>query len=68
MSGTRWAWAIWVAGLVLLILMAIPTLGFTLVLVCAWWVGGPFYVSKHGDVAPYWKPLRPCRPWWRDIR
>jgi hypothetical protein len=68
MSEKLWAWVIWVIGLLLLILLAIPSLGFTVILIWAWWVGGPLYISKDGEVAPFWQPMKPRKLWWRDIR
>jgi len=68
MSEKRWAWVIWWTGLVALIALAIPTLGFTVPFIVGWWVGGPFHVSEEGDVAPFWKPMGPEKLWWRDFR
>jgi len=68
MSEKLWAWVIWCTGFVVLVLLAIPTLGFTVPFVIAWWVGGPFYVSREGDVRPFWKPMGPVKLWWRDFR
>ena len=68
MSERGWAWVIWISWLPVLLLLAVPTYGFTLVFVVLWWMWGPFYVSKEGDVAPYWDPPRPRKLWWRDIR
>ena len=68
MSEKAWAWILWGIGFVVLGLLAIPTLGFTLVFLWAWWVGGPLYFDKEGDFAPFWRPIQPQRLWWRDIR
>jgi len=67
MTEKRWAWVIWLIGLLTLVLLAIPTLGFTLVFVVLWWIGGPFCITREGDVAPFWQPMAPGRLWWRDI-
>jgi hypothetical protein len=68
MTEKRWAWVIWVGGLLVLIGLALPTLGFTVPFAVLWWMSGPFYVSRQGDVAPFWKPMGPAKLWWRNIR
>ena len=68
MSERLWAWVIWVLGFLFVILLAIPSSGFSIILIWVWWVGGPFYVSKDGEVAPFWQPMQPRKLWWRNIR
>lgn len=68
MSEKGWAWLIWTLSGLLLVLLAVPTIGFTLIFLWPWWVGGPFYVTRECEVGPWWKPMAPTRPWWRDIR
>lgn len=68
MSERSWGWVIWIAGLGVLLLLAFPTLGFTIPFAILWWIGGPFYLSKEGEVGPFWQPMKPRRLWWRDIR
>jgi hypothetical protein len=63
-----WAWAIWVIGFLVIVFLAIPSLGFTLIFLWPWWVGGPFYVNNECEIGPYWRPMKPEKLWWRDIR
>jgi hypothetical protein len=64
----RWAWIIWWLGLLILIVLGFATLGFTIPFIVAWWIGGPFCITKDGEVAPFWQPMKPQKLWWRDIR
>lgn len=68
MTERAWAWAIWVSGILLIAVLAIPNLGFSLIFLCPWWVGGPFYINKDGEIGPHWRPMKPEKLWWREIR
>jgi hypothetical protein len=70
MSERLWAWVLWLFIPVVLALLAVPTLGFTLVFLIYWWEGGPFYVSREDPLkmGPCWDPPRPRKLWWREIR
>ena len=68
MTERAWAWASWVIGLLLIAFLAIPTLGFALTFLWPWWVGGPFYINKDGEIGPHWRTMKPEKLWWREIR
>ena len=67
MTDRAWAWGIWLAGLLTLIALVLPTFGLVCPLLFLWWLAGLWHLSSDGESAPSGRGT--CgRPWWRDIR
>ncbi len=68
MKERAWAWTVWILWFLIAVAAAVPTLGFTLIFLVPWWIGGPFYVTKDCEIAPWWDPPRPRKLRWRHLR